>query len=60
MIRIIHVIELSANNLANREALLEEDVRISGPLTKVGIGDFPRFKTLFVIHQNSTVGGSGP
>ena len=42
----------SAKRAPNRVALSFEEEITSGPLSNVGIGDLPLFRTLFVIFQN--------
>ena len=46
-------VEFLAKFDANILALSEEDVKISGPLRRAGIGGLPWFKILLVILQNS-------
>ena len=46
-------LEFWENTFPKRQALSTAEVRISGPLIKMGMEDFPRFKILFVMFQNT-------
>ena len=46
-------VEFEENIEANSFAFSDDAEITSGPLMMVGIGDFPRFRTLLVILQNS-------